>query len=334
MCATIVFVIISCVLMICFKCFEDYFDSHGRLALAAEAALAKQDSMLKEDVKKKNFPVTIVDEPKSQLQVPFSTQVTKELISITEEFAQNKIVITLKEGTSYMKEGIALTCDSMWTEAIGVYKSDTNVVVEVYCNEACGYEVLYEKTGITLSFLPIEEQYSTILVLYTPWENREKLLQNEWQQTIQKLENTYSLKIYSALAMQEEYQPTDVIRFANEVRADAVIGMEFVDAGETCVRTICNPKYYIPQFGNVELATILEQEFAKKTGFEAEGVRACEDEDWIKQSKVPFAVTQILLPIDGQSIEEAYTLNQSMQEAVQTIVKEVTQTYFVSNEIE
>ena len=63
-------------------------------------------------------------------------------------------------------------------------------------------------------------------------------------------------------------------------------------------------------------------------------MRACEDEDWIKQSKVPFAVTQILLPIDGQSIEEAYTLNQSMQEAVQTIVKEVTQTYFVSNEIE
>lgn len=326
----VLFALATCGLLVCFKSFEAYFDSHGRIAVVAEAALVGQDSVTSTSIRKKNFSVTVLDEPGAKLVIPFTAQIPKNKITICEEFVQNKLVIILEDGITYMEEGTVLTSDSAWMEAVGVYKNDGDIVIEVYCQEFCGYETVYENGMLTLSFLPLREQYEKVMVVYTPWENRSSLLMNEWNQCILKLQENYQVKIFSTLGLQEEYHSKDVVSFANRVRADVLIGMELVDTNATEVVTLCNPDYFIPEFGNVELAALMQQEYVKKTGMTAIGVKACEDiYDWLKKSWVPTALTQFQVSLSQKNIEQTYTLNQKMMEALENIVKYLSETYWL-----
>ena len=328
--ATVLFTLMACGLMIWFKTKEAYFDSHGRIAVVAEAALAGQDNFSASNIYKKNFSVQIVDEPESKLKVPLLTQVSGDKITISEEFTQNKLVITLKDGASYMEEGETLMSDSSWMEAVGVYQHEGDIVIEVYCQNPCAYQYTCDNKTVTLSFLPIREQYDKVVVVYTPWENRSSLLTNEWNQAIQKLEEAYHIKIYSTIFVKEEYTDEDMINFANHVHADMVIGMELVEAETKNAVTICNAAYFIPEFGNVELAAIQEQEYAEKTQLEASGFQKCEDkQSWLTKSAVPAALTQLRIPLNQQSAEQTYALNQKMMEALGSIVKQVAETYWL-----
>lgn len=320
------FALIACGMMGCFKCYEDYFDSHGRIAVVAEAALVEQKNASLSMIRKRNFRVTIVDEPEAKLIVPFKSQTQKSNIMVCEEFTQNKLVITLKGGTSYIEEGAVLTSDSRWMEAVGVYRQDDDIVIEVYCHDVCGYQTVYENGMLTLSFFPLREQYNDFVVVYTPWSNRNNIHRNEWNEAIQKLQEEYSVKIFSTIAMQEEYTEQEVMEFANRVHANMVIGMELVDSQDTQVVTVCNPEYFIPVFGNVELAALLEQEFAQKTGLPATGVQVIQEaQDWMKQSGVPTALTQFWVSLDQKNVEQNYNLNQKMMEALDSIIGQVTE---------
>lgn len=328
--ATVLFTLAACGLLFCFKYYEEYFDSHGRIAVVAEAALVEQKKATLSPIRKRNFPVTIVDEPGAKLVIPFQVQTQKSNITVCEEFTQRKLVITLKNGTSYMQEGAVLTSDSAWMEAVGVYRHDDDIVIEIYCHDTCGYQTIYENGMLTLSFLPLREQYENLIVVYTPWSNRNNIHINEWNQTIQKLQDDYKVKIFSTIAMQEEYTAEAVIEFANRVHANMVIGMELVDSETAQVVTTCNPEYFIPEFGNVELAALQEQEYAQKTGLTAAGIKNCEDtQDWIKASGVPTALTQFYFSLDQKHVEQTYNLNQKMMEALANIVKQIADTYWL-----
>lgn len=330
--AAVIFALVSCVLMISLKSHEGYFDSHGRIAVRAKTAFNDQNEAAQNDVLKKNFPVHIADKPGAKLVIPFLTQAHKDKITVSEEFIQNKLVITLEDGASYIKEGTTLTSDSAWTEAVGVYQKDGDLVLEVYYKEPCGYQTTYENKTLTLSFFPLREQYDKVVVLYTPWENRNNLLLNEWKQTTRKLEQDYGIKIYSAISVKEQYSGDEAADFANRVHADMMIGMELVSAVTDGVVTVCNPAYFIPDFGNVELAALMEQEYAEKTGLAAAGFRDCEEQAWIKKSGVPTALTQLCIPQERQTAEETYTLNYHMLEAFGSVVKQTAETYWQQKE--
>lgn len=328
--ATLLFTIVVCGLIVCFKYYEEYFDSHGRIAVVAEAALVEQKNAALSPIRKRNFKVSFVDEPGAKLMIPFQTQ--KNNITICEEFIQNKLVITLKGGTSYMEEGATLITDSAWMEAVGVYRHDDDIVIEVYCQDICDYQMLYENATLTVTLLPVRGQYENLIVVYTPWSNRNNIHRNEWNQAIQKLQDEYKVKIFSTIGMQEEYTPESVIEFANRVHANMVIGMELVDSDNAEVVTVCNPEYFIPEFGNVELAVLQEMEYAQKTGLTATGITGCSDmQGWMKQTKMPAALTQFYFPLDQKHVEQTYNLNQKMIEALDSIVKQIADTYWVQD---
>ena len=310
----------------CFKCYEDYFDSHGRIAVVAEAALLEQNNDSLSKIRKRNFRVSIVDEPEGKLIVPFREQTQINNITVCEEFTKNKLVVTLKGGTSYIEEGATLTSDSTWTEALGVYRHDKDIVIEVYCRDICGYQVAYENDMLIMSFLPLREQYNQFVVVYTPWSNRNNIHRNEWNQEIQELQEEYSVKIFSSIAMQEEYTNQEVVEFANRIHADMLIGMELIHSDDSRVVTICNPQYFIPFFGNVELAALLEQEFVQITGLAGTGVKPLEvEQEWLALSGVPTALTQFYISLDQKSVEQNYNLNQKMMQAFGNVIGQVTE---------
>ena len=324
--AVVVFALVAFGLMGCFKYYEDYFDSHGRIAVVAGAALVEQNNASLSAVRKRNFRVNIVDEPTAKLVVPFEAQTEMDNITVCEEFTQNKLVITLKEGISYIEEGATLTSDSAWMEAVGVYRRDKDIVIEVYCHDACGYQMIYENDMLTLSFLPLREQYNKFVVLYMPWSNRNNIHRNEWNQAIKKMQEEYSVKIFSSIAMQEEYTSQEVVAFANHIHADMLVGMELVNSSDSQVLTICNPQYFIPYFGNVELAALLEQEVVRITGLPGSGVMSLSGEhEWLYLSGVPTALTQFYVSLEQKNVEQNYNLNQKMIEALGSVIGLVTE---------
>lgn len=321
-----IFVLVAFGLIGCFKYYEDYFDSHGRIAVVAEAALLEQNSASLSGIRKRNFRVNVVDEPLAKLVVPFQVQTQMSNITVCEEFTKNKLVVTLKGGTSYIEEGATITSDSVWMEAVGVYRHDKDIVIEVYCHDVCGYQMSYEDNRLTLSFLPLREQYNQFVVVYTPWSNLRDLHRNEWNQELQKLQEEYSVKIFSSIAMQEEYTNQEVVEFANRIHADMLIGMELVNSDDSQVVTICNPQYFIPFFGNVELAALLEQEFVQITGLPGMGIKQVENEqDWLTLSGVPTALTQFYVSLEQKNVEQNYNLNQKMMKALGNVIGQVTE---------
>lgn len=324
--AAMLFALLSICLVAGFKHFEDYLDSHGRIAVVVGAALTGQGSSPISYLSKRNFPVKIVDEPGAKLVVPFTTPIQKERISFAEEFTQDKLVITLADGSSYIEEGAVLTSDSAWTEAVGVYKHENDIAIEVYYKKPGVYEASYENGVLTVSFMPLREQYEKVIVVHTPWDDRSYLLLEEWNKNILKLQQDYKVKIYSTTAMQEKYSEEEVIDFANRVHADMVIGMSLEESQGMDVVTVCNLEYFIPEFGNVELAAIMEQEYALATGLQPLGVKACEDEQsWLKKSGVPTAMTQFGVLLNKRDVEQTYALNQNMIRALGNIIKEITE---------
>ena len=329
---TISFVVLSITLMLVFKQNEAYFDTHGRIGVLAES---EQQAVNEENSKrfyiKRNLPVTLVDSPQAKLVVPLALSLPKEQIVIREEFTQNKVVITLKDGKSHLLEGTEIVSDSQIMDAVGIYKQKDDVVIEVFCKNIYAYQLTLENDTIHMQFLPLEDMYKKKAVLYIPCEDRKRLVSEEWKKELDTLMNNLNMKIFVSAFMQETYQEDEVIAFANRIHADMILGVEIVqDATDLeSMVTVCNAKYFIPEFNSVHAALVMEQIFASETGIVSRGVREYEDTEMlIRQAKIPAAKVIVTLPQTKQmSLEEEYTFHHAIMKVMKETLEEVDKTY-------
>lgn len=329
--AFITFAVAAAVLMAGFKMNEDFFDASSRIGLLMESVNAQENTL---SAPKVNVRTVFKDEAQSRIVIPLEEPIASENISIREEFIQNKYVITLSGYSENIPNGVELASDSTIMDAVGVYRQNSDVVVEVYCRDLFDYELVLDSSALTVNFREMGDAYAASCVVWFPYDDRNRLALPEWRQGIDKFAADNHIKLYMASDMQEAYSQEDVIAFANRIHADMVLGVEVeqTDGQQSYITGICNTTYFIPDYNSAHLSVVMAEAFVEATqigirGFEEEG------EPLVSEAVVPSAAVRIsLTKKDMESVESEYKLNGKIVEALENTMETILQNYIRTEE--
>lgn len=330
---SIVFAFVSIAVIAGFKMNEGFFDASSRIGILMESVSAQESGLLAPKV---NVRTTYRDEKKSRLVIPLQEPIASEDISIREEFIQNKYVITLSGYSVNIPNGVELVSDSTIMDAVGVYRQNEDVVVEVYCRDLYDYDLMVESSSLTVNFREIEaDGYTASAVVWFPYNDRNRLALPEWRQGIDKFAADNRIKLYMACDMQEEYSQEDVVRFANRIGADMVLGVQVEgnDEQQSYMTGICNTTYFIPDYNSTHLSVVMAEAFLEATQI---GVRGFEEggDSWVlvSEATVPSAVIRIsLTQKDMEGVENEYKLNEKIVAALVKTMGDTLQDYIIKS---
>ncbi len=332
--AAVSFAVVSGVLTAGFKINEDFFDASSRIGILMESVNTQENSLM---APKLNVRTAFRDEDRSRLVIPLQEPIAVEDVSVREEFVRNKYVITLSGYSEHVPNGVELVSDSTIMDAVGVYRQNEDVVVEVYCGELYDYELAVGNGALTVDFKEIGDSYAASAVVWFPYTDRNRLALPEWRQSIEKFAQDNQIKLYMASDMQEEYTQEDVVSFANRIHADMVLGVQVEESSgqQSYMKGVCNTTYFIPDFNSAHLSVVMAEAFLESVqgavqmemrGFE-EGDDSCV---LVSEATVPSAVIQIsLTQKDMESVENEYKLNGEIVEALEKTMEVILQDYIL-----
>lgn len=330
---TVAFAAVSTILMAGFKMNEGFFDASSRIGLLMESVNAQENSL---HAPKVNVRTTFVDEAGSRLVIPLKEPIAGEDVHVREEFTQNKYVITLSGYSANIPNRVELVSDSTIMDAVGVYRQNTDVVVEVFCMDLYEYELVNNTNSLTVAFKKPKEDYAASAVIWFPYEDRNRLALPEWKQSIDKFATDNNIKLYMASNMQEEYTQEDVISFANRIQADMVLGVQVdrTDEQQSYMTGICNTVYFVPEYNSAHLSVVMAEAFVEETQI---GMRSFEEGDsshvLVAKATVPSAAMNILLTQkDMESVENEYKLNERIVKALEKTMGNILKDYIRTEE--
>ncbi len=328
--AAAVFCVAAAALMVSFKLNEDFFDASSRFGLLMESVNAQEENSAYPKI---NVKAEFDDKEASKLVIPLDALANHENITIHEEFTKKKLVVTLKSASESIPDGIRLTSDSRIMDAVGVYRQNLDVVVEVYCKETYSYTVDDSQNALTIQFLPLRSGYNAVAVVYIPYEDRNRLELPEWHQSLAKYVSDNKIRLFMASDMQEPYTQQDVITFAETIDADVVLGMEVsvsADAQQTTAAAVCNTTYFMPDFNSAQLSVLFAEELVSKTQIAFAGFEEADgNTPLVAMATRPSAMIKISqAQEDAQSVETVYKLN----ERIVTVIKDTLSRIFITQE--
>lgn len=326
---TVCFLLVSLCAMTGFKLNEGFFEANSRLGLLMESLKEERKNL---DYPKINIPAKLLDTPGARLIVPLVMPVGDENIVVTEEFLQKKIVITLKDSAGCIDRNPAVTGDTGVMEAVGIYRQNTDIVIEVYCNDTYVTKTNTTKKQIEIEFDKVRSKYSDIGVIYLPYQDRDRFIMPEWQEKLNRLSEEGGIKLYFAYRQNEEYDEQDVIDFANEIKAELLLGVEVRSDDELHTpesEVVCNTKYYMNGYDSIDVAVLMAEAFVKNTPAQLKQIAgASEDDILICGAKLPAALIRIVIPPSYSSnVENEFRLNESIVNALEQTVKNTVKSY-------
>ena len=324
---TIIFAVVSCAVMVAFKMNEAYFDSYSAVAIQVENNVQDQTSAARYNIK-----VEFEDRVQSELILPLTQKLDADHIAVQEDFVEDKLTVTLKGAASCLKPGSLLTIDSNILDAVGVYRQEEDIVLEMYCKDAYGYELSLEENQLVVSFVPLRSRYQIVSVIYVPLKDRERLV-NQDMQELDKIARSYGMKVYKTWQMQTEYSQQQVVDFANQIHADMLLGIGVEEgAGRDRIETLCNAGYFIPDFGGVDLAAVMTDSMNRVySALEIQVMDAGEEYTLIHDASVPAAMTLYYTKQAATGRPETeYDMNRKLINALTDMYKQVLSMYFTS----
>lgn len=316
--AAAVFFAAAVVLMTSFKLNEDFFDASSRFGLLMESVNAQEEN---KTYPKINVKAVFDDKQESKLVIPLGAVTADENIILHEEFTKNKLIITLAGASETIDDGIRLTSDSQIMDAVGIYRQNLDVVVEVYCREMYAYELENSGRTLTVRFLPVRNNFDAVAVVYLPFEDRNRLALPEWQQSLAKYAAEHRIRLFMASNMQEPYTQQEVIEFADAVQADAVLGIAVstdAQAQQTTGTAICNTTYFVPDFNSTQLSILFAEAFVSETQLTLSGFEEADERTpLVYLATCPSAMIKIVQSQkDADSVETVYKLNEKLVAAI------------------
>lgn len=190
------------------------------------------------------------------------------------------------------------------------------------------YHTILENNELYIGFLNPREVYDKIVVIdpacgglqagYTQDELREKEINLAIAGKLKEKLDGSGIKAYFTRMDDVNPDQESRIRLANEIRADLCIRIELgsdEDSGVYGTAAVYNEDYFIPGFGSMELAKLLEKEVVssikgKELGLEKAG----EDEEFLTYVTVPAATLKAGYATNKQ--EAALLMREEYQEKI------------------
>ena len=249
---------------------------------------------------------------KERFCIPLHASITAEDVTIENHYMDKELWVSIKQEKKddtceefYRSTGVYGKCDEVMD---GYFESgDETFWLKFRLNSVYEYSSIFENNNLYIEFMTPKESYDKIVIIdpaygdevtgsvLTDIEGKEITLEVA-RALKQKLDGT-DIKVY--YTRMSDMNPTEESRveLANAAKADMLIRIEVnenVDGKIFGTETVYNGLYFIPEFGNVELADLLEREVVTAISGKANGlVESTENDVVLNQTEIPAATIRV-----------------------------------------
>ncbi len=200
----------------------------------------------------------------------------------------------------------ALMGNRTGVEAGFYHETEDGVALVFELTQVYEYRTVFENNELYISFLNPREIYNRIVVIdpscggLDRGEEGNGVIDKELTLQIAKKlnEEVDECKIKAYYTRMDDVNPDaeQRVELANEVKADMYIEISVDSREEEAVygvSTVYNDQYFIPGFGSVELADLLERELASEIKTKALGLEKASEESKLRYATVPAAEVRV-----------------------------------------
>lgn len=243
----------------------------------------------------------------SYLQIPLPEGSKADDITIENHYMDKEMWIQVPEaGEDFYRENpLSGNREGVVSGSLETTAAGTILHLEMDSVYEC--HTILENGNLYISFLSPREVYDRIVVIdpacggtengITANERKEKDVALETARALKTRLDESDIKAYYTRMDDVELSEEERCGLGNETRADMYIRIEASEGEDTSVygiQTMYNGEYFIPGFGNVELADCLERETVTAVSGKALGLFQAEDEDYVlNHATIPAAAVRV-----------------------------------------
>lgn len=240
------------------------------------------------------------------LCIPLPEGSKAEEITIENHYMDQELYVLIRNAQKSFYAEHALTGNRAGIDAGFYHETEDGVALIFALTQVYEYRTVFENNELYISFLNPREIYNQIVVIDPSCGGLDRgSVENgvvEKELTLQiagklkeKLDES-GIKAYYTRMDDVNPAAEQRVALANEVKADMYIAIS-VDKREEeevyGVSTIYNDQYFIPGFGSVELADLLEKELASEIKTKALGLEKASGESKLRYATVPAAEVRV-----------------------------------------
>lgn len=320
---TLLFAISALVVIVCYcvnKVEIVMGDSQADIVQTTDTAIQENSNKKSEDNQDRNSIIFEQnDQEMAYFCVPLHDAVRAENVTIENHYMDKELWISIDQ--SHISENF-----EDFYRAQGVY-GNRDAVVEGYFEDAADsfllkfkladiyeYHSIFENNKLYIEFVSPKEVYDKIVVIDPAYGGditgavsgrlEGKKITLEIARALKEILDETDIKVY--YTRMDDSSPSDENRIGltNAVKADMMIRIEVNEDEDTKTygtEAVYNSKFFIPGFGSVELADLLEKEVVTAISGKANGLLASESEDVvIEKAVVPAAAIRVGYISNGQ----------------------------------
>lgn len=252
--------------------------------------------------------------------IPIPADVKAENVMIENHYMDKELWVSIKQAPEedysqfYQARGVS---GNRGAVVDGYYESGTDTFwLKFMLTELYEYHSIFEDNHLYIDFVSPKEAYDRIVVIDPAYGGSAtgavsgdltgKQVTLDIVRALKKKLDGTDMKVY--YTRMDDSNPSDESRIAlaNAVKADMMIRIEVNENEDTKVygtEAVYNSKFFIPGFGSVELADLLEREVVTAISGKANGlVDATEEDIVINQATVPAATIRVGYVSNGQEV--------------------------------
>ena len=240
------------------------------------------------------------------LCIPLPEGSKAEEITIENHYMDQELYVLIRNAQESFYAEHALVGDRTGVEAGFYHETEDGVALVFELTQVYEYRTVFGNNELHISFLNPGEIYNQIVVIdpscggLDRGEEGNGVIEKELTLRIarklkEKLDES-EIKAYYTRVDDGNPDAEQRVALANEVNADMYIVISVDNREEEAVygvSTIYNDQYFIPGFGSVELADLLERELASEIKTKALGLERASDESRLRYATVPAAEVRV-----------------------------------------
>lgn len=248
---------------------------------------------------------------KGNFCIPLPAEITAEDVTIENHYMDKELWLNIRQNKEetdceafYRENGVSGQCE----EVTGGYFEDTEEIfwLKFQLNGVYEYSSICEDNYLYIDFMTPREAYDKIVIIDPAYggkvtgaisgDAKSKNITLEIARALkQKLDDT-DIKVYYTRMSDVDLSEEERIELVNSVQADMLIRIEVnasTDKRTLGTETVYNGRFFIPEFGNVQLADLLEREVVTAISGKANGLTEANEQDIVlSSSQIPAATVR------------------------------------------
>lgn len=241
------------------------------------------------------------------LCIPLKEGIKADMVSIENHYMNRELWVILEDDCGGFYDESLISGKQDKVEGGYYVQEGSRTKLKFSLTGIYEYRSILEENSLLIEFLPPKEMYKKILVIDAAGGGgvsgaeagslKEKDIALKIVKKLKVRLDAADIKVYYT-RMEDVYrEESDRAAAANETKADMFIRIQVnaeEDAGRSGTTAVYNADYFIPGFGNVQLADLLEREVVTSIKGRAAGLVPAKEDDYaLKQAEVPAAAISV-----------------------------------------